>query len=282
MFEPRASSPLFSVGDELVAPQPSFSPLDSGGLASSGDDSGRDPLLRFVDLSSLHVAHAAQIKVPVWGRVVLGSDKGPLIIVGEESGRKVGVVAFDLQQSDLPLQTAFPLLMRNLVTYLLPDPTGGVPVAAAPRSIVEIEAVDQTTSRVLVEDPSGKEWTYDLGAERRRVAFAETRQPGVYYVSQFDGEEIVAQEAFVVNLASRDESAVRPNPRPSLPASGSASAGGAGARQLSPFRRELWPYVALAAFIVLLAEWFVAQRITIRRAFLEWRSRRAQRRLGNT
>jgi hypothetical protein len=104
----------------------------------------------------------------------------------------------------------------------------------------------------------------------------------VYYVSQFDGEEIVAQEAFVVNLASRDESAVRPNPRPSLPASGSASAGGAGARQLSPFRRELWPYVALAAFIVLLAEWFVAQRITIRRAFLEWRSRRAQRRLGNT
>lgn len=282
IFEPRASSPLLDVGEELVAPQPSFSLLDSGGLASSGNDSGRDPLLRFVDLSNLHIAHAAQIKVPVWGRVVLGSDKGPLIIVGEESGRKVGVVAFDLQQSDLPLQTAYPLLMRNLVTYLLPDPTGGVPVAATPRSIVGIDAVDYTTDRVLVEDPSGKEWTYELVADRRRVAFAETRLPGVYYVTQFAGEEIVAQEAFVVNLASRDESAVRPNPRPGLPAGTGVSNAGAATQQVSPFRRELWSYVAVAAFVVLLVEWFVAQRITIRRVFLEWRSRRAQRRLGNT
>jgi hypothetical protein len=281
MFEPRASSPLFTVGAQLVAPQPSFSPLDSGGLAASGDDSGRDPLLRFVDLSNLHVAHAAQITVPTWGRVVLGSDKGPLIIAGEESGRKVGVVAFDLQQSDLPLQTAYPLLMRNLITYLLPDPTGGVPVAVTPGSIVSIDAAAQTANRVLVEDPTGKEWTYDLPPDRRRVAFAETRQPGVYYVSQFEGEEIVAQEAFVVNLASRDESALRPNPTPDLPLGTTQGVTGADTPQASPFRRELWPYVAVVAFLVLLVEWFVAQRITLRRAFLEWRGRRAQRKLGN-
>ncbi|HEY0071103.1 MAG TPA: VWA domain-containing protein [Chloroflexia bacterium] len=281
MFEPRASSPLFAVGDQLIAPQPSFSPLDSGGLASTEENSGRDPLLRFVDLSNLHIAHAAQITVPTWGRVVLGSDKGPLIIAGEEGGRKVGVVAFDLQQSDLPLRTAYPLLMRNLVTYLLPDPTGGVPVAVSPRSIVTIDAAEQTVNRVLVEDPSGKEWTYDLPADRRRVAYPETRQPGVYYVTQYAGDEIVAQEAFVVNLASRDESALQPNPRPGLPAGTEPTANAAPVQQGNPFRRELWPYVAVGGFMVLLLEWFVAQRVTLRRAFIEWRSRRALRRLGS-
>jgi hypothetical protein len=239
-------------------------------------------LLRFVDLSNLHVSQAAQVELPAWGHVVLGSDKGPLIIAGQQGGRKVSIVAFDLQQSDLPLQTAFPLLVRNLVTYLLPDPTGGVPVGIAPRSIVSIDAADQVVNRLLVEDPSGKEWTYDLPPERRRIAFPETRQPGVYYITQYAGEEIFAQEAFAVNLASKDESSVRPNPQPALPSGFQPAAGGPAAQPESPFRRELWPLIAVAGFAVLLAEWLVAQRLTIRRAFLDWRSRRALRKLSSS
>lgn len=281
IFDPSASTDLFNVQGQLISPQPSFSPLDSGGVALAADSSGRDPLLRFVDLSALHIAQAANITTPEWGRVVLGSNAGPLIIVGEPQGRKVGVVAFDLQQSDLPVQTAFPLLMRNMITYLLPDPTGGVPVSVAPRSIVEVEAAGPGVNRVLVEDPFGKEWTYPLDGDTRRVAFPETQQTGVYYITQYSGDEIVAQEAFAVNLGSRDESVVRPNPQPGLPQGRdpsqppSADAG-------DTFRRELWPYVAVAGFLVLLLEWFVSQRVTIRRAFTEWRSRRALRRAGSS
>ena len=282
IFEPRASTSIFTIRDQIIAPIPSFSPLDSPGLSSEAGASGRDPLLRFVDLSNLHVSQAAQVELPAWGHVVLGSDKGPLIIAGQQGGRKVSIVAFDLQQSDLPLQTAFPLLVRNLVTYLLPDPTGGVPVGIAPRSIVSIDAADQVVNRLLVEDPSGKEWTYDLPPERRRIAFPETRQPGVYYITQYAGEEIFAQEAFAVNLASKDESSVRPNPQPALPSGFQPAAGGPAAQPESPFRRELWPLIAVAGFAVLLAEWLVAQRLTIRRAFLDWRSRRALRKLSSS
>ena len=281
ILEPNASTDLFNVQGEIVAPQPSFSLLDSGGLASAGDNAGRDPLLRFVDLSGLHVAQAANITTPDWGRVVLGSDKGPLVIVGEPQGRKVGLVAFDLQQTDLPVQTAFPLLIRNMITFLLPDPTGGVPVSVAPRSIVEVEGATHSVDKVLVEDPAGKEWTYPLDAESRRVAFGETAQTGVYYVTQYAGDEIVAQEAFVVNLGSRYESVVRPNPQPGLP-EGIAPTAGATSQVGDPFRRELWPYVAIAGFLVLLLEWFISQRVTIRRAFTEWRTRRALRRAGSS
>jgi hypothetical protein len=280
IFEPKASTSIFTIGDQIIAPVPSFSPLESGGLSSTSESSGRDPLLRFVDLSNLHVSQAAQVNLPTWGHAVLGSDKGPLIIAGEESGRKVSIVAFDLQQSDLPLQMAYPLLMRNLVTYLLPDPTGGVPVAVTPGSIVTVDAVDQAVNKLLVEDPSGKEWTYDLVPERRRVAFPETRQPGVYYITQYALEEIVAQEAFAVNLASRDESAIRPNPEPGLPVGVRPNAGATTVSDGNPFRREFWPHVAVAGFAVLLAEWFIAQRLTLRRAFLEWRNRRALRKLS--
>lgn len=282
IFEPQASTSIFTIGGQIIAPVPSFSSLESGGLSGEAVSPERDPLLRFVDLSNLHVSQAAQINLPTWGHDVLGSDKGPLIIAGQEGGRRVSIVAFDLQQSDLPLQTAFPLLMRNLVTYLLPDPTGGVPVSVTPRSIVTVDAADQAVNRLLVEDPSGREWTYDLPPERRRVAFAETRQPGVYYLTQYAGEDIVAQEAFAVNLASRDESAIDPNPQPGLPAGARPSAGATAALQGNPFRREFWPLVAIAGFAVLLAEWFLAQRLTIRRAFLEWRNRRALRKLSSS
>jgi hypothetical protein len=103
----------------------------------------------------------------------------------------------------------------------------------------------------------------------------------VYYITQYAGDEIVAQEAFAVNLASQDESSLQPNRLPGLPV-GAQPAGQTVPVQESPFRRELWPYVAVFGFVILLAEWFLAQRITLRRVFLAWRSRRAIRRLSNS
>ena len=35
-------------------------------------------------------------------------------------GRRIVVLAFDLHQSDLPLQVAFPLLISNIIGYLAP------------------------------------------------------------------------------------------------------------------------------------------------------------------
>ncbi len=282
---PKNSNTLFTVQGVLSAPQPSFSPLDTGPLQPEKDASDRDPLLRFVDLSSLHVAKAAAINLPQWGHVVLGSDKGPLILAGEESGRKIGVLAFDLHDTDLPVQTAYPLLMRNLITYLLPDPAGGVPVAVPPKALVSLVATDKTISRIVVEDPSGKEWSYAVGTDLRSIAFAETSLLGVYYVTQYTGTDIVAQEAFAVNLASHDESMIRPNLSPGLPKGLTSEAAAAGQPPNAPlnvdsvFEREIWPYVALVGFAVLLLEWLFAQRMAIRRAMIERRARRARRRL---
>ena len=83
----------------------------SGTLAypTIGQTNMNDPLLRFVDLSKVNIAQAQRIVPPAWARVLVRSTSGDsLLLAGETGGRRVVVVAFDLHQSDLPLQVALP------------------------------------------------------------------------------------------------------------------------------------------------------------------------------
>lgn len=273
---PSGSNSLLTVGEVISNPVTLVTTFDTSPSGQDGSTGGRDPLLRFVDPTTFHVTRARQIDVPAWAHAVLGSDKGPLIIAGETEGRKVVALTFDLRDSDLPVQTAFPLLMRNLVTYLLPDPAAGLPSAVSPFTTVRVEEVSPVVDKILVEDPDGTEHTYPVTPEQPRVAFADTGQPGVYYVTQYSGDQVAAQEAFAVNLFSKDESATPPSAAVTLPES---SAGGAeNAPRAEVAREELWPLVALGGILLLLLEWVYAQRIAIRRALTEIRARRALRR----
>ncbi len=273
------SNQLFNVSGVFTDPIPLVSQSFDPSLPSQESAyNPREPLMRFVDAAALKVAKARTVAVPPWGRQVLGSDKGPLIIAGETAGRKVAALTFDLKDSDLPLQTAFPLLMRNLVSYLLPDPAAGLPSSIAPLTTIGLEAVSPVVDRVLVEDPDGREHSYTLTPEQPRAAFANTGLAGVYYVTQYAGETIAAQEAFAVNLFSRDESSTPTNASPRLP-QGAQPAPGTSSEQTT--RDEFWPLVALAGIALLLLEWLYAQRIAVRRAITEMRARRALRNAEN-
>ncbi|MEO6456781.1 MAG: VWA domain-containing protein [Chloroflexia bacterium] len=244
----------------------------SGG--STVTDAGA--LLNFVDFSQAHVQRSGLLTVPDWGAAVLSSEEGPLLVAGETDGRRVAAIGFDFRDSDLPLQPAFPLLVRNLVAYLLPPAQGGVPVSVEPGAAVQIQPTGGDVDNILIEDPDGIEWSYDLLAPLERVAFNEARKPGVYYITEYAAGAIVAQEAFAVNLFSRDESNIAPVSAPSLPDAlpiDTVVAGQTGEA------REIWPAVAFGGFVLLIIEWLYAQRIVIRRALTEIRTRRALRRL---
>jgi Ca-activated chloride channel family protein len=278
---PTVSNTLLTVSGVFSNPIPLVTETFDASVPSQGAAYNvRDPLLRFVDASTLHVTNASLVSVPHWGRLVLGSDKGPLIIAGETAGRKVAAITFDLKDSDLPLQTAFPLLMRNLVSYLLPDPSAGLPAEIAPLTTVAIESVSAQVERILVEDPDGDEHIYQVTPEQPRAVLADTGQTGVYYVTQYSGSDIAAQEAFAVNLFSLDESSTPPNASVVLPAS-TVSEGGSTSDTTRIIRQEFWPLVALAGIFLLLLEWLYAQRIAVRRALTEMRTRRALKRAEN-
>jgi hypothetical protein len=133
-----------------------------------------------------------------------------------------------------------------------------------------------------LEDPAAREQTWTAANITGSLVYGDTTTPGVYYVSQYAGTKIVAQEAFAVNLFSLAESLTPPNSNPSLPTGAQSEPSGDGNSSSNEgiFRRELWPLVALLGITVLLIEWLFAQRIYIRRALTEWQTRRAAGRLN--
>jgi VWA domain-containing protein/aerotolerance regulator-like protein len=142
-----------------------------------------DPILRFVDLSTVHVGEAQRLELPAWARAVVpGPGSSPLLYAGQLDGRPAAVLAFEPRHSDLPLQVAFPVLMANLAGELLGG--AGAPAdAVAPGTPVTL-AVPAGASGVRVERPDGS--VDELVAPTKgsaSVTFARTDQLGVYTVT---------------------------------------------------------------------------------------------------
>ncbi|MDQ2809604.1 MAG: hypothetical protein M3Z04_22245, partial [Chloroflexota bacterium] len=265
---PPRSTALFDVNGSLSEPAPTLPPP----LVGNDGNPAPDPILRYTDLTNLHVAQAARIERTAWARTVVGSAGGPLILAGETEGRRVVIVAFDLHDSDLPLQTDFPLLIRNLVGYLSPDSVGGLAVSVPPGAPVTLAAdANEGVTRLSVSGPDGAPLAdYAVQPGATRFPFSATTQPGLYVVGQWAGATEVRREGFTVNLFSPDEARLLPVAAPALPVARRAGA----TVPAEPARAEWWPFAALLALVVLVAEWLLTHRLGLRR--LGQRLRRRQ------
>jgi Ca-activated chloride channel homolog len=274
---PPASTPLFDVNGQIADP----SPLPPGSSAAAGDAAaGPDPLLRYTDLTDVHIAQTARLERTSWARVVFDSSAGPLILAGEVEGRRVVVIGFDLHNSDLPLQMTFPLLMRNLVGYLLPEAAGGLPSSVAAGDPVPLTAdVQDGVDRVTVTGPTGATLaTYPVSATQYRFDFALTEARGLYVVTQWVGARQTRREAFAANLFSADEARTLPRQAPPLPAA-RPPAPQAGAE---PARLEWWQVPAALALLALVIEWLASHRLGLRRLGQRLRPRAAGGAIGHS
>ena len=260
-IDPPASTGLFAVAGTLTRTQVTHI-------------EAKDSLLRYVDLDDLLIARARAIVSPSWARAVVAAEGGPLLLAGEVNGRRVAILTFDLHQSNLPLQVAFPILIANLSTWLAPTSAidipaiAGSPSALHPGTPVMLRPHIGTTE-ITVRTPSEKEWTY-LVEGSRSIPFAETYELGVYTVEQQSAEKAV-QAHFAVNLFSELESHIAPQDTIAVGASpvvGEAE-GAAG-------QREWWRWLALIGLIVLMIEWIAHWRgqtsMSLRQIFWPQRS----------
>ena len=78
-------------------------------------------LLDAVDLSSVTISQAQNIKLPAWATEVIGSEAGPLLFEGILSNRPMAVMPFNLNESNLPSRVGFPILISNLINHLAPE-----------------------------------------------------------------------------------------------------------------------------------------------------------------
>lgn len=227
--------------DALLAVTGTFSNTVAVRLADS-------PLLQFVDWRTVNIREAKRVSAP-WAEVLVEGEGGPLLLAGERNGRRLAVLPFSLNDSDLPLQIAFPILMANITDWLNPGRVFDTSAGLQPGDPVTIVPGASTTA-VLITKPDGQTWTVDVGEEP--VLFTETGQLGIYQVALRDDNGDRPAGSFAVNLFDRAESAILPQ---EAAQAGEVAADTAGEENIG--QRELWPWLAAAALIILMAEWWV-------------------------
>src|ERR1700738_1888370 len=116
--------PLLPRGNLLVLNPPDRGPYRTTGQVTRprvATWDREDPILSFVDIRDMNISRASKLDMPRWAKPLISTADGlPLMAVGQDGDRRVAILPFDLQQSNLPLMSAFPILMANMVNYLSP------------------------------------------------------------------------------------------------------------------------------------------------------------------
>jgi Ca-activated chloride channel homolog len=233
-------------------------PYGTAGKTVEGPLVGRtdpeEPLLRFVDLTALHIGRARTFVLSEPMRPVVKSAAGsPLLAAGRVNGQPVALLTFALGDSDLPLQVAFPLLVSNLTDFLLP-PVDGVLPPSAPLGVPIDLALDPSLASATLVD-GGEQTAIPLAGGHgtlpaaTRVGIRELRDPGG-----------AALGRVAANLFDPAESNIAPGDPRRLVEMGRAGPAGAVAQQ--PSRAEWWWPLALAGLALLGVEWLLFHRPT--------------------
>jgi len=235
----------------VMVDPPAGSPLAGGAQVGIGrvraSDAG-DPLLNNVSLQDVHIAKSQDMRASTFGRALITSLQTPLVLVRDAPFRQV-LVGFDIHDSDLPLRIGFPVLMQNLSEWMLPP---SVPSRSFhPDETVTI--VPETGAKtVTVVRPDGSRRQLATGSI---ATFADTDLLGVYMVEQTVSGN-TDRSWFAVNLFSDTTSQLVPVDRLALPPSKVFSTAQTNHRGLI----QVWPWIALLALVLVLAEWLAFHR----------------------
>jgi hypothetical protein len=236
VIHPQASSELWNLGAALPEPVVTEQDADS-------------PLLTNVRLKGLTLPRGRALQPRNDQAKVLAKGPGgePLLVAFERPEGKVVVLTGDLESGDLPLRTAFPILMTNALVWL----AGGQENfrAAVPTgSVVEVPLPDTPGLQAIA--PDGRVLPLPAGASR--ASLGPLDQVGIWRVAGPDAPTILA---VACNLANSRRSDLRPDP---------AVVTAARPLERSPFRRPLWFYLLGVAAALLALEWCLYQRRKIR------------------
>jgi hypothetical protein len=174
------------------------------------------------------------------------------VAAGETNGQRIAALTFDLRESDLPLQVAYPILFSNLINYLAPPSAfDSSQSLSAGETLTLVPPTD--AEQIVIASPSGKAYTLAAG----QSLFSETNELG-YYAVNFISKDATKVEYFAVNLFNPAESDLTPREKLQI---GSTSVTPAVSQQVG--LQELWKWLAGFALVILMIEWQVFHRKTL-------------------
>jgi len=258
VIDPGGACDLWDVGEKLQNPIVTKQDKDS-------------PLMAHVRLDNVMMPEARQLKPKGKAHVLATALSGdPLLCAFERPEGKVLVLTVDLDKSDLPLQTTFPILVTNAMSWFSGS-QGELREALATGAVTEVELAARPApekkaatssealstparSLLILRSPDGK--TRPLPSGLAKVTIGPLDQCGVWSIVRAGAKagsktEPAPEVEIACNLANRAESDLR------LPdglewKSTSVAAGYGG--------RPIWFYLLAAAWGLAGLEWYLYQR----------------------
>jgi Ca-activated chloride channel homolog len=210
-----------------------------------------NPLLENVEWGMVDIFEAQTVNTAGLTPLIEAGG-GPLLLAGESNGRRMVLIPFDLRQSDLPLQVAFPIIMANITDWLTPGRVLSNSVSLRPGDSVVVTP-DSRAEDILVEKPDGTFWENRLEPTTRSILFTDTSNPGIYQVYYRDRSgELVKIDHFAINFMNSEESWIQPSETIQI-AQTEISASTA----VETGRREIWPWFLGLGFILMAVEWWM-------------------------
>ncbi len=170
------------------------------------------PLVQDLDLSQVGIAESQRLVVPPDAEVVLGAENAPLLVLLDGPSGKTAYLAFDLDQSTLPLQAAFPVLFDRMLGDVAEriSPPARLPVGADLPIDPQIEATITSPAGTSETVPPGSSYpaadlvgfwqieqadrqpvTIAVGIDRAESAI--TPVPDLPFEAAFEGSELADQ-----------------------------------------------------------------------------------------
>lgn len=218
------------------------------------------PLMAHVRLDNVLMPEARRLTVAGEHQVVAEAVTGePLYFSMEREGDKLAVLTVNLERGDLPLRTAFPILVSNALGWFAGTKgelreslaTGAVAQIALPETIQRALGSGGPDAELLLQSPDGN--TRPLADADGSVTIGPLDQCGIWrIVWRRDARNTVRHEVPIAcNLTNAEESDLRIPVGPSAPTP-TLTAGIGG--------RPIWYYLVAAAWLMAGLEWFLYQR----------------------
>ncbi len=216
------------------------------------------PIMQGISLLGLHIKESVNREIPTWGNVIIETEKGPLIWLGQDVGRQLLVFEFDAFNPEI---SSFPITIPDVALFVyqylewLESRTAPIQSLAVQQGVdgmsfrtgekLKIELPKSVTGIIQVKKPDG------TIVNLENDVFTETDQVGVYSVYV----ENVLYDRFALNLLDETEStlsSINPEINIQKPVDN--------IKTLKPLMQEVWQWVVLFAVGFLLCEWWCYHR----------------------
>jgi hypothetical protein len=267
VYDPKADSDLV-IFDGVVPPGNNYPKTDVLLIRPPGSAGGfkvtaevqhpavlrwkrEDPVMQYVELGELVIGKSLLVERDSEAVELASSPEGPLIACKDFGANRRYFVAFSpLLESSWWRQPSLLIFLQNIVEQTRSRHFIGLPQIVTSGQAAKLWDVGGATGSdiVRIREPDGTE--VEVAAKDGAAEFPGTDRVGFYEVDSAGRKGL-----FAVNLLSATESRIAPQ---------SLQTGSGGnveeAKGVASINKEVWAWLAAAALVVLLAEWYVYHR----------------------